>query len=71
MVTSDHSVTTGYNLQKGDRVMVVYGPFTGVIGTFVRYRGKERVIVNVEALGQYAGVEVGEEDIEIIPKILS
>jgi hypothetical protein len=49
----------------------VYGPFTGVIGTFVRYRGKERVIVNVEALGQYAGVEVGEEDIEIIPKILS
>jgi len=71
MVTSDNSVTTGYNLQKGDRVMVVYGPFTGVIGTFVRYRGKGRVIVNVEALGQYAGVEVGEEDIEIIPKILS
>ena len=71
MVTSDHPVTTGYNLQKGDRVMVVNGPFTGVIGTFVRYRGKERVIVNVEALGQYAGVEVGEEDIEIIPKILS
>jgi len=71
MVASDHSITTGYHLQKGDRVMVVYGPFTGVIGTFVRYRGKERVIVNVEALGQYAGVEVGEEDIEIIPKILS
>jgi len=71
MVTSDNSVTTGYNLQKGDRVMVVYGPFTGVIGTFVRYRGKGRVIVNVEALGQYAGVEVGEEDIEIVPKILS
>jgi transcriptional antiterminator NusG len=71
MVRSDHPVTTGYRLQKGDKVMVIYGPFTGVIGTFVRYRGRGRVIVNVEALGQYAGVEVNEEDIEILPKILS
>ena len=71
MVESNHDVTTGYRLKSGDKVMVVYGPFTGVVGTFVRYGGKGRVIVNVEALGQYAGVEVSEEDIEIIPKILS
>jgi transcription elongation factor/antiterminator RfaH len=71
MVSSDQPITTGYRLKKGDRVMVVDGPFAGVIGTFVRYRGKERVIVNVEALGQFAGVEVDEEDIEILPKILS
>jgi transcriptional antiterminator NusG len=71
MVSSDHPVTTGYRLQAGDTVMVVAGPFAGVVGTFVRYRGKGRVIVNVEALGQYAGVEVSEEDIEILPKILS
>jgi hypothetical protein len=50
---------------------VVYGPFTGVIGTFVRYRGKGRVIVNIEALGQFAGAEVSEEDIEKLPEILS
>jgi hypothetical protein len=37
----------------------------------VRYGSKGRVIVNIEALGQYAGVEVDEEDIEVIPKILS
>ena len=71
MVASNHPVTTGNQLKSGDRVMVVYGPFAGVVGTFVRYGSKGRVIVNIEALGQYAGVEVDEEDIEVIPKILS
>ena len=71
MVATDHPVTTGSRFRKGDRVIVVSGPFTGVSGTFVRYRGHGRVIVNIEALGQYAGVDVSEEDIEIMPKILS
>ncbi len=71
MVTSDHQVTTGTRLSKGDRVMVVSGPFAGVTGTFVRYRGKGRVIVNIEALGQHAGVDVDENDIEPLPKILT
>ena len=71
MVDSNHPVTTGHQLKTGDKVMVVFGPFAGVVGTFVRYGSKGRVIVNIEALGQYAGVEVGEDDIEVIPKILS
>ncbi|MBT8364535.1 MAG: UpxY family transcription antiterminator [Deltaproteobacteria bacterium] len=71
MVESNHPVTTGHRLKTGDSVMVVHGPFAGVVGTFVRYGGKGRVIVNIEALGQYAAVEVDEEDIEFIPKILS
>jgi len=71
MVATDHPVTTGYNLKKGDKVLVVSGPFAGVSGTFVRYGGKGRVVVNIEALGQYAGVEVSEDEIEIIPKILT
>jgi transcriptional antiterminator NusG len=71
MVKGDNTVTTGTRFRKGDRVIVVYGPFTGVICTFARYRGKGRVIVDIEALGQYAGVDVSEEDIEILPKILS
>jgi hypothetical protein len=50
---------------------VVRGPFTGVIGTFSNYRGKGRVVINVEALGQTAGVDVLEEDIELLPKILA
>jgi len=71
MVASESPITTGYHLKKGDSVMVIDGPFVGVTGYFVRYRGKGRIIVNIEALGQYAGVDVGEEDIEILPKILS
>ena len=71
MVESDSSVTTGNNLKKGDKVMVIHGPLEGVIGTFGRYGGKGRIVVNIEALGQYAGVEVNEDDIEILPKILS
>ena len=71
MVSSGHPVATGSRFQKGDRVMVVAGPFAGVNGLFVRYRGKDRVVVYIEALGQYAQAEVDAEDVEIIPKILS
>jgi len=71
MVNSDNPVTTGRRLTRGDRVMVVSGPFTGVIGTFSNYRGKGRVTINVEALGQTAGVDVEEDDIEPLSKILA
>ncbi|UCD88967.1 MAG: UpxY family transcription antiterminator [Desulfobacterales bacterium] len=71
MVQGGHPVETGTRFKKGDRVVVVCGPFTGVIGTFARYRGKGRVIVNIDALGQFAGVDVNEDDIEILPEILS
>ncbi len=71
MIQGDDPVTTGNQMKKGDRVMVVQGPFLGVMGTFVRYRGKNRVIVNINALGQFAGVEVSEDDVEKLPKIIS
>ncbi len=71
MVNAEHPITTGTQLKKGDKVLVVHGPFAGVSGTFIRFGGKGRVIVNIEALGQYAGVEVSEGDIEIVPKILT
>jgi transcription elongation factor/antiterminator RfaH len=71
IVATDQQVTTGTRLKRGDRVMVVAGPFAGVSGTFVRYRGKQRVVVNIEALGQHAGVDVDENDIERLPQILT
>jgi transcription termination/antitermination protein NusG len=71
MVQGGGTVTTGTRFRKGDRVIVASGPFAGVIGTFARYGGKGRVIVNIEALGQYAEVDVSEEDIEMLPGILS
>ena len=69
MVKGQDQITTGSRFKKGDRVMVVHGPFTGVTGTFARYKGKGRVVVQIDALGQFAAVEVGEEDVEILPDI--
>ncbi len=71
MVEGNNQVSTGYHLKKGDPVIVIAGPFTGLSGIFVRYRGQERVVVNIEALGQYASVEVNKEDVEILSEIFS
>ncbi len=71
MVEGNNQVSTGYRLKKGDPVIVIAGPFTGVSGIFVRHRGQERVVVNIEALGQYASIEVNKEDVEILSEIFS
>jgi len=71
LVAGNNPLVTGKRLRKGDRVIVVKGPFAGVIGTFVRYRGSGRVIVTIEALGQYAAADVPEDDVERLPKTRS
>lgn len=70
MVATDQPVTTGSRFKKGDRVIVIDGPLAGVIGTFARYKGRGRVVVNIEALGQFAGVSVSESDVEKLPDLL-
>ncbi len=70
MVGTDDPITTGPILKKGDRVIVVCGPFAGVVGSFIRYGGKGRVIVDIEVLGQSASVDVSEEDVERVPSIM-
>lgn len=69
MVAGDNKVLTGACFKKGDPVTVVYGPFAGVTGTFVQYRGKGRVVVTIEALRQFAAVDVSEDDVERLPKM--
>jgi transcription termination/antitermination protein NusG len=71
MVRSDDAISTGEMYKKGDRVIVVSGPFAGVVGQFIRYGSKGRVVVNIEVLGQYAGVDVSEDEIEKVPEIMS
>jgi len=65
MSASDEPIFTGHRFRRGDPVMVVNGPFTGVTGIFVRYRKQGRVVVQIDALGQYAAAEVDESDVEI------
>jgi len=69
MVDTGLDVMTGTRLKKGDRVVVVHGPFTGISGTFTRYQGRGRIVVNIDALGQFAAVEVNEDDIELLPSL--
>ena len=71
IVSTEGEVITGTRFKKGDRVMVIRGPFAGVTGVFSSYRGDGRVIVNIEALGQFAAVNVDVADVEKLPEILS
>lgn len=69
MVAADRQIITGRRLRQGDRVMVTDGPMAGVVGTFVRYRGQGRVVVNIEALGQFAAVEIDAAAVEPVPPV--
>lgn len=71
MTAAPESILAGTRFQAGDRVLVTAGPFAGVIGVFSRYRGLERVVVEIEILGRFASVEVTEEDVEPLPKIMA
>ncbi|MEJ2157473.1 MAG: UpxY family transcription antiterminator [Desulfobacteraceae bacterium] len=71
MVASNQPVETGFTFSKGDRVLVVHGPFAGVTGVFDRYGSKGRIVVHIEALGQFAAVEVDVDDVEKVPSIVS
>jgi transcription termination/antitermination protein NusG len=71
MVSTDEEIITGTRFKQGDRVIVVNGPFAGVMGLFSSYRGDGRVVVNIEALGQFAAVHVDAADVEKLPEILT
>lgn len=71
MVNAEEDILTGTRFRQGDKIMVVAGPFAGVMGQFVQYRGLGRVIVDIDALGQFAAVNVGEDDVEPLPGILA
>jgi len=61
-------IITGTNIRikKGDLVMILEGPMAGARGEFIRYKGQGRVFIKIDILGQYAGVEVPEDNVEIV-----
>jgi len=66
MVAGGKEIITGTQFEKGDRIIVADGPFAGMTGIFDRYRGQGRVLVYISALGQFAGVEVDEDNIQVL-----
>ncbi|MCP4722679.1 MAG: transcriptional antiterminator, partial [Desulfobacteraceae bacterium] len=73
MTNADMDLITGSSslLQKGDPVMILEGPMAGLKGEFTRHKGKGRVIIKIDLLGQYAGVEVDGENVEKLPNFLA
>jgi len=69
--TQDLITGTTIQLEKGDPVMILEGAMAGLKGEFYRHKGQGRVIVKIDLLGQYAGVEVDSDNVEKIPDLLS
>ena len=65
-------IVTGTNIRikKGEYVMILEGPMAGAKGEFTRYKGKGKVIIKIDVMGQYAGVEVSEDNVEKISDLL-
>jgi len=66
IMAASENVLTGYRFKNGDPVRVIAGPLAGVVGIFTRYKGADRVIVNIEALGRFAAVETSRQDVELL-----
>ena len=64
IVQANEQVETVNCLKQGDAVRVVAGPFAGVIGIFIQYQSAVRVVVNIDAMGRAASINVAAEDVE-------
>ncbi|MCK5164569.1 MAG: UpxY family transcription antiterminator [Desulfobacula sp.] len=73
LTNANMDLITGINIRikKGEPVMILEGPMAGIKGEFSRYKGKGRVVIKIEVLGQYAGVEVEEDNVEKVPDFLA
>ena len=56
------------DLNKGDRVKIIGGPFKGVEGTFLRIKGDRRVVVTIEGIMAVATTFIHPSLIEPIKK---
>lgn len=71
LTSANQDLITGSTIQlkKGDPVMILEGPMAGLRGEFFQHKGKGRVIVKIDLLGQYAGVEIDRDHIEKTPEL--
>jgi len=73
LTNANMDLVTGTNIKmhKGDFVMILEGPMAGAKGEFTRYKGKGQVMIKIDILGQYAGVEVAQENVEKISDLFA
>ncbi len=62
---TDRTVQNRAYVKKGDRVMIMEGPLKGLIGFYIRHKGKsDRVIVSVDLLKRSLEVEIDDWALE-------
>lgn len=60
--------TTETNYQPGDLVEIIRGPMRGLPGTLVEVKGKQRVLVEIESIGQRLMINVPKSMLEQLNK---
>ncbi len=53
----------------GQRVEVMYGPFAGLRGRLIQYRGRKRLVVGIEQIKQSISVEIRPEALRVVDKL--
>ncbi len=65
---TDRTVQNRSYMRRGDRVMIMEGPFKGLVGIYVRHKNKaDRVVINIELLNRSMEVELEDWLLEKIP----
>jgi len=62
---TDRTVHNRSLMKRGDRVMIMEGPLKGLVGFYVRHKGRsEKVVVNIELLHRALAVEIEDWALE-------
>lgn len=62
----EEDVANMAELHEGQMVEIAHGPMQGLVGRLVEIRGKQRLIVNIEAVGQSLPISVSRFQIEAL-----
>lgn len=56
---TDRTVQNRSYIRRGDRVMIMEGPLKGLVGIYLRHKGKaDRVVINIELLNRSMEIEL-------------
>ncbi len=56
-----------YNdFKEGEMVMIKFGQMKGLVGRFVKIKGKHRIIIEIEAVGQSLPISISRSNVEAI-----
>ena len=65
---TDRTVENRAYMKRGDKVMIMEGPLKGLVGFYLRHKGKsDKVVVSIELLNRSLAVEIEDWALEKVP----